>query len=114
MASADLSDDALEFGLCYLASEKHTLSFGGDGSVQFITPRARDALNELLAAGMVVSDNHSDLALGCEYYRGKVEILPIFLQRGIGMPDTETDCFTWETFTQHRVESCSDHQKETR
>lgn len=46
-----LSTDALVFGLGYLNGPRARLSFGGEGALMRITPRARNALDELLAAG---------------------------------------------------------------
>lgn len=46
-----LSTDALIFGLGFLNGARVRLSFGGEGAEMRITPRARAALNELVAAG---------------------------------------------------------------
>lgn len=65
-----LSTDALIFGLGYLNGPKAKLSFGGEGAKMAITPRARAALNELLAAGYAEVTAPYDQIPGREHYRG--------------------------------------------
>lgn len=49
-----LTTDALIFGLGYLRGSRSKLSFGGEGAEMRITPRARAALDELIAEGYAV------------------------------------------------------------
>lgn len=65
-----LSNDAIIFGLGYLRGPKNKLSFGGEGAKMQITPRARDALNELLAAGYAEIVPADDQIQNREHYRG--------------------------------------------
>ncbi|MBO9428286.1 hypothetical protein [Sulfitobacter sp. R18_1] len=51
MKPEDLSDDAIRMWMAYLMNPKSTLRFGGDHAKMEITPRARDALNELIEIG---------------------------------------------------------------
>lgn len=78
-----LSDDALVFGIAYLAHPKCTLEFGGEGAEQQITPRARAALNELLAAGVAEASEPTSQWRGREFYRGKISIGPMLKGRGL-------------------------------
>ena len=68
--SGTLSNDALIFGFGYLNGPKRKLSFGGEGAEMAITPRARAALDELLASGHAVVTEPSDQIIGREHYRG--------------------------------------------
>jgi len=65
-----LSKDALVFGLSYLNGPNARLSFGGEGAAYAITPRARAALDELLAAGFAEVAAPSDQIPGREHYQG--------------------------------------------
>lgn len=65
-----LSTDAIIFGLAYLNGPRCKLSFGGEGAVMEITPRARGALIELLFAGYAEATKADDQTLGRENYRG--------------------------------------------
>jgi len=65
-----LSTDALIFGLGVLNGPRAKLSFGGEGAKMAITPRARAALEELLAAGYAEPAPADDQIPGREHYRG--------------------------------------------
>ncbi|MCE6958834.1 hypothetical protein LAZ40_07200 [Cereibacter sphaeroides] len=65
-----LSNDALVFALGYLNGPRAKLSFGGEGAQMAITPRARAALDELLAKGYVEIAAPSDQIPGREHYQG--------------------------------------------
>ena len=65
-----LSSDAIIFGLAYLRGPKSKLSFGGEGAKMAITPRARAALSELLAAGYAEPAQPDDSIPNRECYRG--------------------------------------------
>jgi hypothetical protein len=65
-----LSSDAMIFGLGNLRSHKSTLRFGGDGAEMEITPRARAALDELLAGGYAEKTDPDDSIPNREHYRG--------------------------------------------
>lgn len=67
---AELSKDALIFGLGYLRGPKSKLSFGGEGANMEITPRARAALDELIAAGYAEPAKPNDQIVGREYFQG--------------------------------------------
>lgn len=95
----DLSDDALVFGFSYLSSPKATLAFGGDHAEMEITPRARAALDELLAAGAVEKAEPWDQWPGREYYRGKVAIGPLMKGRNLNPFDDADEHFKWTTFS---------------
>jgi hypothetical protein len=94
----NLSDDALVFGFAYLGNSGSTLAFGGDHAKKEITPRARAALNELLAAGVVETAEPWDQWPGREYYRGKVAIGPLMKGRNLNPFDDKDDRFKWTTF----------------
>lgn len=64
------SRDALIFGLAYLNGPRAILSFGGSGAEMAITPRARAALDELLAAGYAEPSGLLCSTRGREHYRG--------------------------------------------
>lgn len=66
----DISRDALILGFGFLSSPKATMSFGGEGAEKEITPRARRALNELLAKGYAEKAKPYDQIPGREHYRG--------------------------------------------
>lgn len=93
-----LSDDALVFGLGHLNGPKQSLSFGGDGAMMAITPRARDALNELIAAGYAKVAEPTDQIPNREFYRG-TDIEPhlgaVAKERGFNLFD---EAHTWATF----------------
>lgn len=97
----DLSDDALVFGFSYLNNPGSTLAFGGDHAEMEITPRARAALDELLAASVVEKAEPWDQWPGREYYRGKVAIGPLMKDHLNPFDDPE-DRFKWTTFTKKR------------
>ena len=63
-----------------------------------IEARARAALDELLAAGVVETAEPWDQWPGREYYRGKVAIGPLMKGRNLN-PFDEDDRFKWTTFT---------------
>ena len=65
-----LSTDALVFGLGYLNGPRARLSFGGEGALMRITPRARTALDELLGAGYAEPAAPDCQTPGREFYRG--------------------------------------------
>lgn len=67
-----LSNDALIFGMGFLNGPKATLRFGGDGATKEISPRARAALDELLAAGYCEVTTANDSIENREHYRGKL------------------------------------------
>lgn len=94
----DLSDDALVFGFAYLSRPGATLSFGGDHAQKEITPRARAALDELLAAGVVEAAEPWDQWPGREYYRGKEHIGPLMRDRNLNPFDDADERFKWTTF----------------
>lgn len=93
-----LSDDALVFGFSYLNHSGCTLSFGGDNASKQITPRARAALEELLANGVVEVAEPTDSWPGREYYRGKVAIGPMMKRRGLNPFNDKDGKFKWTTF----------------
>lgn len=94
----NLSDDALVFGYAYLNHAGCTLAFGGDHAEKEITPRARAALDELLAAGAVEKAEPWDQWPGREYYRGKVAIGPMMKDRNLNPFDDADGRFKWATF----------------
>jgi hypothetical protein len=94
----ELSDDALVFGFSYLNHARCTLAFGGDHAETEITPRARAALDELLAAGVVEKAQPWDQWPGREYYRGKVAIGPMMKARNLNPLDDADERFKWTTF----------------
>lgn len=94
-----LSDDALVFGFSYLSHAGCTLAFGGHHAEQEITPRARAALDELLAAGAVEVSEPTDQWPGREYYRGKEPIGPMMKDRNLNPFDDEDGQFKWTTFS---------------
>lgn len=65
-----LSRHAIIFGLGYLNGPRCKLSFGGEGAKMGITPRARAALDELIAAGYAETAPPADQIPGREHYRG--------------------------------------------
>jgi len=65
-----LSTDALVFGLGYLNGPRARLSFGGEGAQMRITPRARAALDELIAAGYAKTADPDCQTPGREFYKG--------------------------------------------
>jgi hypothetical protein len=65
-----ISTDALIFGLGHLNGPRSRLSFGGDGAVMGITPRARAALDELIAAGYARAVPPDCQTRGREAYQG--------------------------------------------
>jgi hypothetical protein len=65
-----LSADAIVFGAAYLPTAYCSLSFGGEEAEYQITPRARAALDELIAAGFAVQIDGNDAIAGREHYRG--------------------------------------------
>lgn len=65
-----LSTDALIFGLGYLNGPRARLSFGGKSALMRITPRARAALDELIAAGYAEQEDPDTSDPGRESYRG--------------------------------------------
>lgn len=65
-----LSTDALVFGLGYLNGPRARLSFGGAGAQMRITPRARAALDELIAAGYAGPAEPDCQTTGREFYQG--------------------------------------------
>lgn len=65
-----LSTDALTFGFAYVNGSKRSVAFGGDGTKMKITPRARDALTELIDAGYVEATPPTESIPNREYYRG--------------------------------------------
>lgn len=98
-----LSDDALVFGFSYLNGPKRTLSFGGENAAMEITPRARAALNELLAAGVVEKAEPWEQWSGREYYRGKMHIGPMMAERNLNPFNDADGRFTWTTFTKKQA-----------
>lgn len=65
-----LSTDALIFGIGYLNGPRARLSFGGEGAQMRITPRARAALDELIASGYAETADPDCQTPGREFYRG--------------------------------------------
>ena len=65
-----LSTDALIFGIGYLNGPRARLSFGGEGALMRITPRARAALDELLVAGYAEPADPDCQTPGREFYQG--------------------------------------------
>jgi hypothetical protein len=65
-----ISTDALIFGLGYLKGPRSRLSFGGEGAEMRITPRAREALDELVAGGFAETAKPDCQIPGRESYRG--------------------------------------------
>jgi hypothetical protein len=65
-----LSTDALIFGLGYLNGPRARLSFGGEGAEMRITPRARAALDELIAGGYAEAAKPDCQTPGREFYQG--------------------------------------------
>lgn len=71
-----LSDNALRFWLAYFSmNPKNTLRFGGEGATMEITPEARAALDELIAADAVCAIKPDDSIKGREHYgRGPIDL----------------------------------------
>jgi hypothetical protein len=65
-----LTMDALIFGLGHLNGPKARLSFGGEGAQMAITPRARAALDALIAAGYARAVPPECQTPGRESYQG--------------------------------------------
>jgi len=65
-----LTTDAIIFGLGYLNGPRARLSFGGEGALMRITPRARAALDALIAAGYAEPAAPDCQTPGREYYQG--------------------------------------------
>lgn len=99
-----LSTDALIFGLGYLNGPKAKLSFGGEGAKMEITPRARAALNELLAAGYAEVTAPDDQIPGREHYRG-TNVDPHLgeLARAAKLNPFDPD-YKWTTFARKGVD----------
>lgn len=100
-----LSEDAIIFGFAYLSHSKHKLSFGGEGATMEITPRARAALNELLAAGYAEPAKADDQIRGREHYQGtdkEPRIMRQMQQAGINLFE---DIERWDSFTQIKGEA---------
>lgn len=70
MTDKPLSRDAVIFGLAYLNGPKRKLRFGGEGARKEITPRARGALDELIAAGYAKAIPGTDGIRDREHYAG--------------------------------------------
>jgi hypothetical protein len=70
MTNEDLSDDAFVIGFAHFPTPKSTLSFGGDHGSMDITPRARAALDELIAKGFVAACEPLDGWANREHYQG--------------------------------------------
>jgi hypothetical protein len=68
-----LSNDALIFGLGHLRGSRSKLSFGGEGAEMRITPRARAALDELIAEGYAVRSAPDCQTRDREYFQGVVK-----------------------------------------
>ena len=71
-----MTDDAIVFGFGYLASPNSKLSFGGDGAEYEITPRARVALDLLLANGFAKKIDPDDQIPNREAYKGAGDLSP--------------------------------------
>jgi hypothetical protein len=88
----DLSDNAMRFWLACFMNPKSTLSFGGDHAEMAITPEARAALDELLAAGAVKPIPPTDQWPGREYYgAGSLDLRPELRSRPHLNPFEDTD-----------------------
>lgn len=95
----DLSIDAITFGLGFLRGPKSKLSFGGDGAKMGITPRARAALDELIAAGYAEPAKPDDQIPNREHYRG-TDRDPHLGQLGAKAAiDPLDDAFHWKAFS---------------
>lgn len=82
----ELSNDAIIFGIGFTCDENLRLSFGGEGSEMEITPRARAALDELIAAKYATIDEADTSIVGREYYRGtpkQPRLVVIMIDRGL-------------------------------
>ena len=90
-----LTNDAIIFGLAYLSGPKSKLSFGGEGAVMQITPRARAALNCLINGGFVTTADPSDRIVGREHYQGVRPVGPEARAAGI---DPFSEEHRWPTF----------------
>jgi len=90
-----LSHDAVVFGMAYLNGGSSKLSFGGDGAIMEITPRARAALNELLDNGFAIETDPIDQIKGREYYCGAGWLGKVAREIGFDPFSQEND---WPTF----------------
>lgn len=93
-----LSTDALIFGLGHLNGPKAKLSFGGEGAKFAITPRARAALDELLAAGYAEVAPPYDQIPGREHYRGTAVDPHLGELARIAKLDPFNPDYRWTTF----------------
>lgn len=68
MNPEDLSDDAIRLYLAHFLNPKSTLRFGGDHAQKEITPRAREALDQLLEIGAAQTIEPDDQWPNREHY----------------------------------------------
>lgn len=91
-----LSDDALIFAITHIHGYGVQFSFGGEGAVMQITPRARVALDELLDIGAVKVDTSKETSK--ESYVGIATISRVLHAKNIDPYDTDQEVFNWDTF----------------
>ncbi len=98
MQPQDLSDNALRLWSAYFLTPGNTLRFGGDHAEMAITPEAREALEELLAAGAAQLIPADDQWPGREHYGATdLDLRAICIERGGG---TSELAFKWLTETE--------------
>jgi hypothetical protein len=68
MKPENLSDDAIRIWLAHFMNPKSTLRFGGDHAQMEITPRAREALDQLIEVGAVETIPADDQQPNREHY----------------------------------------------
>lgn len=82
-----ISNKAILFWISFFPTAKSTLSFGGEGSENEITPEARDALNELIEHGYAQASEPTCSTPGREYYRGtELDLTGLWKERSGGDP----------------------------
>lgn len=93
MRIEDVSDNAIKLWSCYFLTPGNTLRFGGDHAEMEITPMARAALDELLAAGAVEPVQPDNQWPGREHYGAtEMDLRPVAVERGGG---TSESAFKW-------------------
>lgn len=70
MNREDLSDDAIRLWISFFRTRESTLRFGGDHAAMEITPRAREALDQLIDIGAVQTIPADDQHPNREHYGG--------------------------------------------
>lgn len=93
---AQLSNDALVFGMGFLSGPHAKLSFGGDGAEMKITDRARAALNELLKSGHCKATEPTDQIPNREHYIGTANMF--LLAKNAGIDPFDKTLGAWPSF----------------